>query len=351
MNTSEPSNILIRAPNWIGDLVMATASFADVRRAFPAARITILLRPGRDKVLSGSNDFDAVFLDRAKSSPAALWRLARELRALRFDLAFLYPNSFQTALVAFLARIPRRVGYRRNLRSLLLTDGVDYAREGGQRVPVPMPLFYAKLLDAVGVPRGDLRPRLQVPPDVEEKARLLRAELGVAQGEALIGLNPGASFGASKLWPAERFAALGDALTERYGLRTLLLIGPGEEPIAEAIRSRMRRAPVYDPTRLIPLDLLKPIVRDLRLLVTTDTGPRHYAVAFDVPTAVIMGPTDPRYTAIHLERSEVIRHDVPCGPCHLKVCPLDHRCMVGIGPQEVLDRIERLDRRLGIFKS
>jgi heptosyltransferase-2 len=328
---------------------MATASFADIRRTFPRARITILLRPGRERILDGSGDHDQVVLDRAGNSPWRLWRLSRELRAGRYDLAIIFPNSFRSALVCHLAGIPRRAGYRRNGRGLLLTDGVEYEREGRRRVPVPMPEFYGRLCDRVGVTRGDGRPRLRVSPECEEKAGDFRRALGVEEGESLVGINPGASYGSSKLWPPRHFARLADAITERYGLRTILLIAPGEEPIAREMLALMRTKPIYSPSRLLPLDVLKPVIRDLRLLVTTDTGPRHYAVAFDVPAVVVMGPTDPRYTAANLEKTEVIRHDVPCGPCHLKACPIDHRCMVQILPEEVLARIDELDRRLSIF--
>ncbi len=330
---------------------MATASFADIRRAFPDARVTLLLKAGREKILDGSSDHDAVIFDRAGTSLARMWRLAGDLRSRRFDLALIFPNSFRAALLAWLARIPRRVGYRRGGRGILLTDAVSYEREGRKRLPVPMPEFYAKLCEEAGVHRGDGKPRLRVTPECEARAGDYRRALGVLDGERLVGINPGASFGASKLWPPAHFAALADAITKRWGLRTILLVGPGEEPIAAEIVSRMATTPLHDPSRLLPLDVLKPIVRDLALLVTTDTGPRHYAVAFGVPAAVIMGPTDPRYTAANLERTEVIRHEVPCGPCHLKECPTDHRCMAGIAPEEVLARIEDLDRRLSVFQS
>jgi heptosyltransferase-2 len=188
-----------------------------------------------------------------------------------------------------------------------------------------------------------------VTPECEERAREYRKAFGIEAGEPLIGLNPGASFGASKLWPARHFAAFGDAVSERYGLRTILFVGPGEEGIAAEIERLMERKPINTAARPLPLDVLKPFIRDLKLLVTTDTGPRQYAVAFGVPAVVVMGPTDPRYSAINLEKTEVVRHDVPCGPCHLKVCPIDHRCMVGITPQEVLGRLEELDRRVGVF--
>jgi len=342
-------NILVRAPNWVGDVVMATSNFADIRRSFPQARITVLVKPGHERILGGSPDCNHVLGDRSGGAPGKILALARELRAAIFDLAIVFPRSFRTALIPFLARIPRRAGYRGNIRSCLLTEAVDRERDGRKTRPVPMPLYYAKLCETVGVQRGDGKPRLYVPPECEEQAAVYRRELGITDGEGLVGLNPGASFGASKLWPPRYFSELGDAITERYGVRTLLLIGPGEEDLADEIASRMQHRPVYDRSRIFPLDVLKPVIRDLKLLVTTDTGPRHYAVAFGVPVLVVMGPTHPEYTAINLEQTEVVRHDVPCGPCHLKVCPIDHKCMVGIRPEEMMERLGELDRRVGVF--
>ncbi len=343
------NNILIVGPSWVGDIVMATAALAAVRRTFPDARITMLLKPGRDRILEGFEAIDEVLIDRSGHSPLGLWRLSRELRSRRFDRALLLPNSLRVAALAFLARIPRRVGYRLGGRAILLTDVVECQREGKKRKPVPMPLFYRALCAKVGVAVEDTRPRLSVSSECEERASEYRARLGISEGEALIGLNPGASFGASKLWPPEHFARAADALHARYGLRSIIFLGPGEEGIGDAIEKRMETPVINTAPDILPLDVLKPVVRDLKLMVSTDTGPRQYAVAFGVPVVVVMGPTDPRYSGIHLERTEVIRHDVPCGPCHLKVCPIDHRCMVGITPEEVLERVEALDARLSIF--
>ncbi len=344
-----PRKILLQAPSWVGDLVMATGSFADVRRAFPQARISALVRPGREGILSGSPDVDEVIEDASARRPLEILRVARRLRAERFDLAILFANSLRAALVARLAGIPRRVGYRANLRGPLLTDPVDAAPSWRRRTPEPMPRFYARLCARAGAAAGDGRPRLHVTPACEAAAAELRRALGIREGEKLIGLSPGASFGASKLWPAERFARVADAVAERFGARSIILVAPSEEPIAREIVSKARSRPIYDPAKRIDLDLLKPVVRDLALLVTTDSGTRHYAVAFGVPVVVVMGPTDPRRTAYGLERTEVVRRDVPCGPCHLKVCPTDHRCMLEISADEVFERIEALDRRLGIF--
>ena len=328
---------------------MATANFAAIRSALPNARLTLALKPGREKVVGGSEDFDAIMIDRSSDSLAALWRFARELRSQRFDLALLFSNSLRVALISFLARIPRRVGYRRNGRSWLLTDPVDYDLEGKKRRPVPMPQFYDKVCRRVGVALQDPWPRLVVTEDCERRAAEYRARLGIRDGEPLVGLNPGASFGSSKLWPAENFAATADGLYRQHGLRSLILVGPGEEEIGRQIAVRMETPVINTADDILPLDVLKATIRDLKLLLSTDTGPRHYAVAFRTPVVTVMGPTDPRYSGINLDYSDVVRHDVPCGPCHLKVCPIDHKCMVGISPDEVLGRIAELDRRLRVF--
>ena len=343
-----PRNVIIFGPTWVGDLVMATANFAALRRGLPDARITLLLKPGRYKVLDGSADFDEVLTEPARTV-GEIWRLVRRLRAQRFDTALLFSNSLRVALISFFAGIPRRIGYRRDVRSILLTDVVEYEREGAKRKPVPMPYFYGKLCESVGVPLDDPSAHLDVTDACERAASEQRERLGIESGERLVGLNPGASFGASKLWPAEHFAATADELHRAHGLRTILLVGPGEETIADDIERHMQTPVINTAQNILPLDVLKPIIRDLQLLVTTDTGPRHYAAAVGTPVVTVMWPTDPRYSAVNLDQSEVVRHDVPCGPCHLKVCPLDHRCMAGISPDEVLERVEALDRRVGVF--
>ena len=346
--TRIPRNVIIFGPTWVGDLVMATANFAAIRRHFPDARITLLLKPGRHLVVDGSPDFDEVIVASSRTV-ADIWRLARRLRALRFDLALLFPNSLRSALISFLAGIPQRVGYRRDMRSFLLTDVIEYEREGTKRRPVPMPFFYGKLCEQVGVTLEDSSARLHVTEACEQAAREHIERLGIAPGEKLVGLHPGASFGSSKLWPGAHFAVTADALHREHGSRTILLVGPGEEAIANEIVRHMETPVINTSSDILPLDVLKPVIRDLQLLVTTDAGPRHYAAAFGTPVVTVMGPTDPRYSAVNLERSEVVRHDVPCGPCHLKVCPIDHQCMVGITPEEVLERVKDLDRQLGVF--
>ena len=327
---------------------MATASLADLRRSFPQARIDVLVRPGRDGLLEGLDCFDSLRVDDSRRGVRRVVALASELRRERYDLALLFTNSLRSALLARLARIPERIGYRKGGQSVLLSRRVEPVRtaDGKGWKPRPMPEIYADLCAAVGVRRGDGRPRLAVSDAQEARALRARRALGVDPGERLFGLAPGAAFGASKLWPVERFARLADSLAERLGQRAIIFCGPGETAIADELSHRMARPHVNTARQVLGLDLMKPFVRDLSLLVTTDSGPRHIAAAFAVPAAVVMGPTDPRWTNANLETTVVVRHDVPCGPCHLERCPLDHRCMLEITPEEVLASIEGLFQRI-----
>lgn len=346
-------NILVRAPNWVGDLVMATASLNDLRKSFPDARISILLRPSRKAVLAGARYYDELISESGRSLPSILGT-AREVKARGFDLALIYPNSLRTALIPLLAGIPERIGYGGVGRRFLLTRSIEEPswrrplwKPGPRRFPLPMAKRYSALVEAAGGEPGDGRPVLAVSPECEARAEAMRRELGIAPGERLLGINPGASYGSSKLWPAERFARVGDLLSRKLGWRAIIFVGPGEEAIGERIADLMEEPAISTSKAPLDLDTLKPFIRDLGLLVTTDTGTRHYAVAFRVPVAVIMGPTHPGFTAANLDETEVLRRDVDCGPCHLKVCPTDHRCMTLIEPEEVAERARKLLERAG----
>ncbi len=349
MQVDPPKNILIRGPNPIGDLIMATTSFAAIRKRFPEARITMLVRRPQVKVVMGSDYFDELMIDDSNQGLAAMFRLARQLWKAQFDYCILYTNSLRTAITVALAGIPERVGFAKGGQSPLLTQVVKpILNEQKKWLPMPMPEIYGRLIKSIGIEPGTGWPRLTVTETCELRAQDLKKSLGIGEHEKLIGLAPGAAFGQSKLWPPAHFAGMADKLTEKYGLRTIILSGPGEETNTRAIVTAMKSKPVVT-DKPVDLDLLKPFIRDLALLVATDSGPRHFATAFKVPTVVIMGPTDPRWSGANLDRQEVVRHDVSCGPCHKKICPLDHRCMIGITPDEVMGRIAQLDDRLGVF--
>lgn len=348
--------IYVRAPNWVGDFVMATGAFERLRAAHPSARIAVALRPYLRGLLSGTTWFDEVLDAPDAAHPASIARQVAAVRAGRFDFAVVLPNSFVTALVPFLAGVPRRAGWRQG-RSFLLTEGPRAPRgkrffwqPGPRRVPVPMPSYYATLLDQIGVPPGRIAPRLAVDESDAALVRRWSLEHGIGEDDDLVLLTAGASYGASKLWAPERFAELARRLAARPSTRCVVLAGPAEVELARGIAT-LAGGPAagvvaaVDP--VLPLGGLKGLCARARLMVTADTGPRHVAVAFGVPVVCLMGPTDSRYTDYSLELQTVIqRRELPCVPCQRKVCPLGHhQCMTTIGVDEVFAAAERWLRR------
>lgn len=336
--------ILVRLPNWVGDVVMATPALRALRRAFPGAWIAGALKGYVAPVLAGTSLLDEIIVlgENEERGPQGIWRVSRRLRARRFDAALLLTNSLTTALPPFLAGIRRRIGFTGDCRKPLLTHRRSPDRAGSRRRPVPMPAYYQQLLDLIGVPPAGLAYELPLRDQDRKEAERALGELGWDPRRPLVALNPGARFGSSKLWFPERMAAVARALRDRRGWQPLVLCGPGEEELVAEICAQAGTG-VLDGSRVrVDLTTLRGVLAQAALLVTTDTGPRHMAVALGCPTVVIMGPTHPGWTACNLERTLVLRHDVPCGPCHLKTCPLDHACMDRVTVEEVLAAVDRL---------
>jgi heptosyltransferase-2 len=259
------------------------------------------------------------------------------------DMVFVLPNSFRSALIARLGGAKRIYGYRRNGRTVLMSGGPLPLRENKRFIPRPMVDYYLEICRwlHLTIPL-QFRPRLFMSAAVQEKGRRLLKRYCISPDDTVIGMNPGAQFGSSKCWPPAHFARLAELLAQHWNCKILLFIGPGERDIGNKIVQLSRAKIINTGPDKVDLALLKPLIQRCRLLVTNDTGPRHYAVAFDIPVVVIMGPTDPRYTQMNLEKTIVLRRDTECSPCHLKECKLDHRCMTEISPEAVLQAGKQL---------
>jgi heptosyltransferase-2 len=344
MMTSKLANIetlAVRCPNWVGDVVMATPVFDCLRRNLPEARIVAVMKSSTQGIVRDGPWFDD-FVDGNDKTWAGFQRMRKQLRDIAPDAAVLLTNSVRSALTMRLSGIRQIYGYRREWRDLLLTGGPTPSRNG-RIVPTPMGEYYLALCRWLGL---DLptqpRPALFIGAALQRRAESLLSKYGVAPRDFLIGFNPGASFGSSKCWPPEYFGELAEMCQQNLTAKILLHAGPGEERIVQAVLDRTHAEVIDTRADQIDLELLKPLVKRCNLFITNDTGPRHYAVAFDVPVVVIMGPTDPRWTAANLERTIVVRKELDCSPCHRKVCPRQHECMREIKPAEVFAAAERL---------
>lgn len=337
--------MLLIAPSWVGDLVMATPAIRALGRHFEDAELTALVRPvGADVLEHNPHIRRFVVADRRGRGPDSRngRALARQLRRAGFDLAVILPNSFHAALIAWRARAARRVGYAGQWRSLLLTRRLPQPREGGRVVPINMVDRYLALCEAVGCRDLSQREELFASDEDRANAAAVLESLGIGADDRLAVLIPGASYGPSKRWGAEKFARVADALVEQRGMNVLAHVGPGERAIGDAVATASQNGVIVPEPGAVDLAVLKPVIERSELVISNDTGPRHYAVAYGVPNVVILGPTSRRYIDVNLDRTVVLQADVPCSPCQRKVCPRDHECMERITPDQVLDAVGSL---------
>jgi heptosyltransferase-2 len=334
--------ILVACPNWVGDVVMATPTFECIRNNYPAARVIGLIRKYAGGVVEGGPWFNDLIKVNDKTI-RGVFQASCRIRRLNPDMAFVLPNSFRSALIARLGGARQIFGYRRNGRSVLLSGGPLPLHENKRFIPRPMVDYYLEICRWLNLTIPlQFRPRLFMSAAVQEKGRRLLKRYCISPDDTVIGMNPGAQFGSSKCWPPAHFARLAELLAQHWNCKILLFIGPGEKDIGNKIVQLSRAKIINTGPDKVDLALLKPLIQRCRLLVTNDTGPRHYAVAFDIPVVVIMGPTDPRYTQLNLEKTIVLRRKTECSPCHLKECKLDHRCMTDISPEAVLQAGKQL---------
>jgi heptosyltransferase-2 len=336
--------ILIRCPNWIGDMIAATAALRCMRANYPRAHIALLLKAYVRPVIAHAPWADEVVEVDPRGGPSGLFATVSRLRrAPPYDLALLLTQSFNSALMVRLAGAKRRVGHARDGRSLLLTDAVPWPGRGENPRLVPKVQVYSSLLEHLGCEgAGDQRPEVFTAPEDEAQAEKLLAERGRDAGRPLLAIVPGAAYGASKLWPPARFATVADALAASRGLQAVLLTGPGEERIGAEIAQAMKGRPITFREGEVSFGALKAIVRRSALMICNDTGPRHLAIAYNIPVVVLMGPTSPVVTHSDYPRTVILRQDVPCAPCYLRRCPTDHRCMTLITPEMVISAAETL---------
>lgn len=331
--------IALFLPNWIGDVVMATPAIRAVRQRFPEARLLAVAKPYVAETLSGAPWLDDLVLwDKTGPSHRRFRFVWGRLLDERLDAAILFPNSFRTALLARAAGARHVIGYARYFRDCLLTRRF-YPQRGRDGRPKPTPIIddYNRLVAPLGVPDPGRRMQLFTTPTEEAAADRFWQRHGLGRTDRVVGLNPGGAFGSSKHWPTEQFAELARRLADLRGTSVVVLCGPAEQSEAAKIAALAARSNVVTlNNEPLSIGLTKAIVRRLQLLVTTDSGPRHFAAAFDVPVVTLFGPTHIAWTETYFNKATHLQRPLDCGPCQKRVCPLGHhRCMTDLTAAEV----------------
>jgi heptosyltransferase II len=333
--------ILVRATNWLGDAVMSLPALQALRGRFPDSHIAVLARPWVADIYareSFANEVIPYTSPRGWKDLRGKWRIAQELRARSFDTAILLPNAFEAAALVALAGIPRRIGYARDGRGLLLTSAIAVPKPG--EIPPHERFYYLELLRRAGI-IGRLPDSGQI--------RLGGAHVARAAGmerfkelsfDRVTGVSPGAAFGTAKRWLPERFA---EAVAQ-IGNPAALFGSKDERALCENIAEdlRHRGVPVHNFAGETTLSQYIELAAACDVYLTNDSGSMHIASAFNVPTVAVFGATDHIGTGPTGELARVVREQVECSPCLLRECPIDHRCMKAV----TADRVVREAREL-----
>jgi lipopolysaccharide heptosyltransferase II len=328
------ASIVIVAPNWLGDAVLALPAIADVRRGEPSARLVVAARHAVAALFSMVSDVDEVL-----TFDASGWReCSRRLAAGGFGTAILLPNSFQAAWVASNARIPERWGYRTDWRGAMLTRAVAPPRK------VHQVEYYRQLVAALGFPNGPGEPRIVVSDGRRAQAAALLVRAGWDARTPLVAIAPGAAYGGAKRWPSRSFGELARGLVDD-GAAVVIIGTGGDRSVATEVeqdfRSRGAATGLLDLVGATDLPMLAAVFTHCRALVTNDSGAMHLAAAVGTPVTALFGPTNERVTSPLGARHNLIVGDAWCRPCMLRECPIDHRCMRRIAVADVRESARR----------
>lgn len=337
--------IVVRGTNWVGDAVMTIPALHELRRIFPDAQITLSTLNWAKGIFQDIDFVDEILgFDREKSSFKTVLSQAKVWREKKFDLAVIFPNSFESALLAKLGKVPKRFGYAKDGRSFLLTNPIKLPAWKNKRHEI---FYYLNLVAEVEkiffgtetVLENEPRFELNVSETRKTEARKFLAQNGVDFSKKLVVLCAGSANSPAKRWETESFAKLGDRLKNDLDVEVVLDGAKNEVEISQTVAAAMQTKTIVL-TGKTNLAEGMAILSVADLLVSNDTGPAHISAALGTKTLVIFGPTNPLTT--QPLGSEIIRKDVECAPCKFRECPIDHRCMTRISADEVFEKAAKL---------
>ncbi|NGX39874.1 MAG: ADP-heptose--LPS heptosyltransferase 2 [Chlamydiae bacterium] len=333
-------NIIVRMPNWIGDMVMATPVLSDLRKTFPEARITAMCRAPVCDLLKEDPEVDELFCFRKSSSfsrHSDKKNIIEKLRRGQYDLGILLTHSLSSAWWFWQGGVKTRLGYDCNGRRFLLSH------------PVPLPenierqhlvLTYKMLLEPLGISLSDTAPRLFLSDKEVNDAQVLLKQHGVNKQRVLVGINPGATYGSAKCWLPERFREVAKKLLADPNVYLVFFGDQATAPLVKEICLGLGPR-VINLAGLTSLREVAALISLCNVLLTNDSGPMHIADAIGTKTVALFGSTNEIVTGPY--RSGVVIHKhVDCSPCYQRTCPIDFRCMKRIEAEEVYQTIQQV---------
>jgi heptosyltransferase II len=337
--------ILVRGTNWIGDAMMSIPAFRALRRIFPGARISLHTRAGAEGIFRDARFIDEILaFEPGKSKFKTALEQSKILREKNFDLAVLFPNSFESALTAKMARVPKRFGYAKDGRRFLLTNAAEIPAWKHEKHEA---FYYLNLIAEIendyfgmrSVLEDEPRVDLNVSQERKTEARKILEANGVDPARKTIALGVGSTNSRAKRWQAASYAELNDKLQREFNANVVLVGAKNENDVSTDVfeKSSLKPSVLTGKTNLAEAVA---ILSEVDLFVSNDMGLAHVAPAVGTKTIVIFGPTNEKTT--QPIGSEIIRKPVECAPCMLRDCPIDHRCMTRISADEVFERAKEI---------
>jgi len=335
--------LLVRGANWIGDAVMTIPAMRELRRMFPEAEITLYTRPWAEGIFREAGLADKVLTAGPGSSRfRETVAEAKQLKRHGFDMAVLFTNSFRSAAVVRFAGIPKRFGYAREGRGILLSDPIKPPEWRDERHQVYYYLnivseLERRILGTTTVNEAPPVCEIAVSENRRAEARTFLENAGIDLSKTIVAFGAGSTNSMAKRWGGERFAELASKLASKQDVSILLLGAKNESDVSRQVCG-LANTDIIDLAGTTDLSMAAAVLSECDLFVSNDMGLAHIAAAVGTKTVVIFGPTNDVTTKPFGPNATIIRHDVECSPCMLRECPIDHRCMTRISTNVVFDR-------------
>lgn len=323
--------ILVRATNWIGDSIMSLPAIEQLRENFPDAYISVLLKEWVRPIFEAHPAVDEIILYNRRN----FFQIIKEIRKRRFQIAILFQNAFEAALVSFLAGIGIRVGIDKDARRFLLTHPVRRKKQHHIR-------NYLDIISAIGIKVKERNPVLYLKDDYIFSAEKTIIKYGIGKDDFLVGISPGAMYGPAKRWPTKYFAEIADMAIEKWNAKVIIFGSKKESEICSQVKGMAKKKEaIIDLSGRTDLATSMGIIKRCNLFLSNDSGLMHIASSLSVPTIGIFGSTDPDLTGPKGDFTKVIWSKAPCSPCFKRDCP-HLECLYSITPDQVWKRMEEM---------
>lgn len=336
---------MLRTTNWVGDVVMTLPTLEAIKANFPKSSITVVAKPWVVPIFENHPAVDNIIIFKKeegfRNMIKEVFRVIKLIRKERFDLAILFQNAIEAALLAWLGGCKYRLGYNTDGRGIFLTHRVT--RTSGI-MKAHQVEYYLSILRAAGWEAKSHDPVLYPTPKHLKKAEDILSINDIKSDSFILGLGPGAMFGDAKRWPPERFARIGDLAAAKWNAKILIMGSNKETGICGIVEQNMT-AQAINLAGKTSLAEAVGVIKQCHLFVTNDSGLMHIAASLGIPTVAIFGSTDSVATGPRGPITRIVKHEIKCAPCLKQTCPADHICMLSVKPEEVWDVMTELRNR------